>query len=214
VDQHGQIFFPDACGNCVKKFSPDGRWLATFESAGSDGAPFNSPRDVAVDDAGNLCVADTNNNRIVGLQPDGELGWLLDRFGLPGGGGEEEEFYEPYSVCLAGGRLWVADTNNNRVLAFDSQRRPLDVQTNGAFVLPSGVRARDAGSVYVADHGNLRVQRFDGAGKRTGLLTITPRLVDNVAVAGGGEMDVTAEGHVVMVNPLRESVAIVAFVGP
>jgi sugar lactone lactonase YvrE len=214
ADRHGRMYVPDAGAGCIKQFSPDGRWLATFPSAGSDGSPFNGPRDVDVDAEGNLVVADTNNNRIVQLRPDGELGWVLDRFGSAEGA-EDDEFYEPYSVCTSGGQLCVADTNQNRVLRFDTRRRLIGALAEAVrFVFPSGVRtSADGRTVYVADHGNLRVQRFDAAGARTGLLTIAQKLADNVAVASGGQMAVNGEGHVAMVNPLRESVVVVAFVG-
>jgi DNA-binding beta-propeller fold protein YncE len=214
ADRQGRMYVPDAGTGCVKQFSPDGRWLATFSSAGPDGSPFNGPRDVDVDGEGNLIVADTNNNRIVQLRSDGELGWVLDHFG-PAGEAEDDEFYEPYSVCAGNGRLCVADTNQNRVLLFDARRRVVGSPAEaGRFVFPSGVRtAADGRTVYVADHGNLRVQRFDAAGARTGVLTIAQKLGDNVAVASGGQMAVNGEGQVVMVNPLRESVVVVAFVG-
>jgi sugar lactone lactonase YvrE len=212
ADRHGRMYVPDAGAGCVKQFSPDGRWLATFSSAGPDGSPFSGPRDVDVDGEGSLVVADTNNNRIVQLRPDGELGWVLDRFG-PAGGAEDDELYEPYSVCAVG-RLCVADTNQNRVLLFDARRRLAGTPTPaGRFVFPSGVRtSTDGQTVYVADHGNLRVQRFDAAGACTGVLTIAQKLADNVAVPSGGQMAVNGEGHLVMVHPSRESVVVVAFV--
>src|SRR5437667_280902 len=126
---------------------------ATLSAAGrlgpKDGEPAGAFRLIAELGRGReppltqpVAVALAADSRVVALQPDGELSWVLERFGPPGAAGEDEEFYEPYSLCLADGRLWVADTNNNRVLTFDSQRRLLNILTPGAFVLPSGVRAR------------------------------------------------------------------------
>lgn len=101
LDRDRQMYIADAQAGCVKSYGPEGQWLATFTSAGFEGSRLSGPRDVAVDDAGNLYIADTNNDRIVQLLPDGELGWVLEQFAGPGA--SEDGFYEPYSLCLGGG---------------------------------------------------------------------------------------------------------------
>jgi hypothetical protein len=80
----------------------------------------------------------------------------------------------------AAGRLWVADTLNNRVLRFDdAAAKPngapadgvlgqpdfvsRDAATGSGLNAPFGVEADSAGRVWVADHSNNRVLRFDGA---------------------------------------------------
>ena len=210
VDAHGNAFIPDADAGRIQKFGPDGNWMAGYAAAGFEGTPFSGPRDVAIDPAGRLYVADTNNSRVVMLLPDGELGWTLDRFDGPGG---PDELYEPCSVAVASSRLYVADTNNNRVLVFDAHRRLLPGPGETDFAFPSGVRATADGRVYVADHGNLRIRRFDPAGHCTGELTLVDKLDAGPVVPGGAQLGVDAGGHIVLVQPLRQTAVVLAFTG-
>jgi DNA-binding beta-propeller fold protein YncE len=218
VDGEGQLYIPDAVEGCVKKFAPDGRWLETFRPPDSDDVSLTSPCDVAVDASGNLYVADADNNRIIKLLADGSLGCVLDRFG--GRGGEpEDEFYEPCSICLGPGPvLYVADRNRNRVLRFGPGWEPLgQVGGDELFAFPSVVRIAGP-NVYIADRGNHRVQRFRSDPRKetglsveqTGVLTLEAGDAD--AFHGGGDVAIDADGHVVMIDPVRETIAVLAFV--
>ncbi len=72
---------------------------------------FNDPRSVSVSPNDSSCwVADTNNNQVVHLAPDGTTEWSRTA-GFP-------TFYNPYSVSVnpADGSCWVADTDNGQVV--------------------------------------------------------------------------------------------------
>lgn len=152
-----------------------------------------TPVAVAVDPAsGRLFVADTGNHRVLrfasaqalsnGAPAEAVLGQATFTDNTPAAG---EGMNGPLGVAVdSAGRLWVADTGNNRVLRFDS---PL-VVANGApadGVLgqpnllstspgtmrhtmsgPFGVFVDVAGRLYVADSGNARVLRFDDAANK------------------------------------------------
>jgi len=65
------------------------------------------------------------------------------------------------------GVVYVADSGNDRVQAFDPQGRFLaqwgaDGSDPGEFSDPTGLAVDAGGSLYVADTGNNRVERFDG----------------------------------------------------
>jgi sugar lactone lactonase YvrE len=217
VDQDNALFIPDALAGCVKKFTPDGRWLETYRTPGPVGAPFNGPRDIDIDGQGNLYIADTNNNRIIKLLPDGELGWIIDRFATTPGEQPNDELYEPGAVCVGqGGIVAVADTNQNRILTFDSQCRLSAVlQGEDLFDFPANLRfGRDGRTLYVADRGNRRVQRFNDQGVGTGLFVLASERASPNDATGGGDMDIDADGHVVMVDPLRERVVVLEFREP
>jgi DNA-binding beta-propeller fold protein YncE len=200
----GLVYVSDLVADGIKKFGVDGAWLGTFVSAGFDGSRFQGPRGVAVDHGGNVYVADTNNDRIVKLLPDGELGWIRDTFG------EEEAFYEPYAVSVVGKRVAVADTNENRVLVFDGDRLVSTLGKEHGFAFPTAVKlSADGKLLYVADRGNLRVRRFDVGGKQTGEVILTESET-RVAENGNG-MEADAEGRVVLIQPLRSSVVVVRF---
>src|SRR5206468_9593666 len=90
-----------------------------------------SPRGVALDGAGNLYVADTDNRRVLEYDTPFTSGTTADRvFGQGGsftsnlcnnGGLSANSLCSPRHVALDGaGNLYVADTDNNRVLEYDT----------------------------------------------------------------------------------------------
>jgi sugar lactone lactonase YvrE len=97
-------------------------------SATTQNGMFN-PQSVFVDAAGRLWVADTANHRVLrfdgaaakanGANADGVLGQPNLTSG--GAGMDQKGMVQPRGVAGdAAGRLYVADTNNNRVLWFDN----------------------------------------------------------------------------------------------
>src|SRR4051812_33417372 len=74
-DSTGNIYFPDTTTNTVKKYtsSASAGTPAEFACTGTDcnSTALNTPRDVVVDPAGNVYVADSENNRVVKFKPDG-----------------------------------------------------------------------------------------------------------------------------------------------
>jgi sugar lactone lactonase YvrE len=147
--------------------------------AGSDNAHFSDPIGVAFDGATNrIFVADTGNNRIqvfnaasfayvetIGAQltSDGRLVAAAGNtaFAAPGG----------LHVDSAAGRLYVADTGNQRVQIFETATLAyvgtlgtsgVSGSDNAHFNAPKDVVVNTAaGEILVADSGNSRVQRFD-----------------------------------------------------
>jgi sugar lactone lactonase YvrE len=155
-------------------------------ASGPGAAPgqLDQPRGAAIDDQGNLYVADMANNRIQVFGPDGRS---LRTIGSAGSG--EGQFQEPRGIAVdRQGNLYVADTWNARVQKFDSSGKFLkswgsgnDIG-NGRFALPTdGTEAGNAaaplgfygpraiavderGSVYIADTGNKRIVVTDSEG--------------------------------------------------
>jgi len=210
VDIKSQVYILDSQAGAVKKFTLDGRWIDTFSTAGSSGTPLSDPSDLDIDSAGNIYLADTNNDRVVQLLPNGEVGWVIDCFDRAQ---EPDDLYEPRSVRVAAnGAVYVADSNNNRVVRFGPERRLAAILGNGKrFTFPTRVRlSADGSNVYVADNGDTRVQRFNDLGEKTACLLLGGggREAD---FGGGADFDVDAEGHIVMINLLRESIVILDF---
>jgi sugar lactone lactonase YvrE len=69
--------------------------------------------------AGQLYVADTYNHKIKGVDPaSGEVRTIAGT-GKPGHGDEPAAFYEPGGLAAAGGKLFVADTDNHLIRVID-----------------------------------------------------------------------------------------------
>ncbi|MEA2285259.1 MAG: tripartite motif-containing protein 71 [Solirubrobacteraceae bacterium] len=147
--------------------------LLTWGAGGPNAGLFNIPDGVAVDSAGHVYVADRLNNRI---QKFTAAGRFLDLWGGPAGAADRQ-FNAPYGVAVDGlGHVYVADTQNNRIQKLSSTGRFLAKWGhnggdgtpgvgNGEFTDPRGVAVDDAGNVYVADHGNNRVQKLSPTGR-------------------------------------------------
>jgi sugar lactone lactonase YvrE len=116
---------------------------------------------VATDAAGNVYVADQNNNRI---QKFTGADTYLGQWGSYGSG--DGQFHNPTGVTTdASGDVYVADYGNDRIQKFTGSGAYLAQwgslgNGNGQFNFPAGVTTDAAGNVYVADYGNNRIQKF------------------------------------------------------
>jgi streptogramin lyase len=153
------------------------------------GAALNDPFAVAVDRRGDVWVADTDNNRIEELAPNGRplsvLGnGLLDR---------------PQGVALdPEGDVWVADRGNNRVVEFAPDGKVATVVGNegagsGQFDNPTAVTVSAQGDVYVADQDNNRVEELSSTG--TYLSSISVATPDGVAIDSSGNIWVSSPSY-------------------
>lgn len=87
-----------------------------------------------------------------------EVAALPRAFGGPGSG--PGQFRAPSGIAVdVRGRVWVADTGNDRVQAFTRDGALVRVLA-GRLKAPEGVAVDAAGNVYVADTGNRRVVQF------------------------------------------------------
>jgi sugar lactone lactonase YvrE len=78
TDRHNHLYVADRQDNRIVKLSATGRLVATFGRYGTGsvigaGPQFNMPSGIALDTLGRLYVADTGNDRIEVLQPNGRL---------------------------------------------------------------------------------------------------------------------------------------------
>jgi serine/threonine protein kinase/sugar lactone lactonase YvrE len=82
-------------------------------------AEFRLPNNVAVDHAGNVYVADTANDIIRKITPDGivsTLAGLAHSHGSADGQGGNARFWAPFGIAVdAAGVIYVADTANNTI---------------------------------------------------------------------------------------------------
>ncbi len=125
VDGAGNVFVADTWNHTIRKITPTGvvttlAGTAGFVEGSADGtgaaARFNEPYGVAVDGAGNVFVADTDNNTIRKITPSGVVTTLAGTAGSSGstdGTGAAARFYWPEGVAVDGaGNVFVADAVN------------------------------------------------------------------------------------------------------
>lgn len=175
------------CGKELISPNPftDSTVVAGSDSAGyRDGlgadARFDHPFGLALDNAGNLYVADQGNSLIRKIDPSTNVTTVAGMVGISGllnGADTVANFNKPFSVAAdASGNLFVADAGNNviRKIASDGMVSTFagtgvagadDGTTQATFNSPLGVATDQAGNVYVADYGNDIIRKItaDGA---------------------------------------------------
>jgi len=197
LDTSGNLYVADAFNDTIRKVTPAGAVITFAGSPGNPGetngvgsaARFSSPGGVAVDAAGIVYVADTNNDALRMIEPDGAVSLLAGSPGLSGGNdgtGGMALFSQPSGVAVdAAGNVYVADTVNSTI----RKVTPAGVVTTiagvagtagfgdgaGASALfnqPLGLVPDGSGGLYVVDTGNAAIRRLDASGMVT-TLTVT-----------------------------------------
>jgi DNA-binding beta-propeller fold protein YncE len=127
--------------------------LDAFGTKGSGDGQFRYPSDIALDSAGDIYVADQDNQRIQKLAPDGRL---LAKFGsgsLAEGQMAPGAFDDPSGVAVdPAGNIWVIENDNKRVQKLAPDGSPLLVFGGDAgFSDPKQLALAPSGDVYVTD---------------------------------------------------------------
>jgi DNA-binding beta-propeller fold protein YncE len=138
--------------------------INVFEATqGKDNGQFIFPRGLAVDNAGNIYVADTNNDRLQKFSPTGVFLSIMGKRGSGPG-----QFLEPGGIAVdSGGNIFVADVSNHRVQKLKPDGSFL-AEWKGpepGFVAPRDIAIGPDNSVYVVDQGRSQIVRLDPNGK-------------------------------------------------
>jgi sugar lactone lactonase YvrE len=192
VDTSSNIYVADTRNSVIRKITPTGVVSVLAGSAGvfgyADGpgasALFSGPQAVAVDNNGNVYVADTGNSAIREIS-SGTVTTLAGSAGNPGnsdGSGTGAQFYQPEGVAVdASGTVYVADTWNHTIRkitggvsstlaglagtfgSFDG------TNSQARFNCPTGVAVDGSGNLYVSDYNNDTIRKVTSLGVVTTL---------------------------------------------
>lgn len=160
-------------------------------------ASFNQPQGIAIDNAGNIYVADNGNNLIRKITPDGIVTTFAGSGAVGGanGIGTAASFNSPSALAIdAAGNVYVADAGNNQIRKITPQGTVsvfagsgIKGYANGTgiaaqFDNPYGITIDAGGNLYIGDTGNHRIRK------------ITPSAVVSTIAGNGNEQVVDGVG--------------------
>jgi streptogramin lyase len=152
---------------------------AGYMNGPAGSARFNHPFGLAIDQSGNLYVADQGNSLVCKITPDSMVSTYAGTFsatGFTNGPDSLSSFKGAFGVAADGsGNIYVADAGNNAirlvspsgiVSTFAGTGAPgsADGMDTATFDSPMGVAADGQGNVYVADYENHLIRKVTPAG--------------------------------------------------
>jgi sugar lactone lactonase YvrE len=189
VDGAGNVYVADTANNTIRKITPNGIVSTLAGISGSHGsadgtgsnARFWAPFGIAADSAGNVYVADTANNTIRKITPNGVVSTLAGLAGHPGNKdsiGANARFRNPWGVAVDGaGNVFVADMSNDTirkitptgVVSTLAGQAGISGSLNGVgtsaqFNNPFAIAVDSADNIYVSDSANDTIRKITPSG--------------------------------------------------
>ena len=210
LDGAGDLYIADSRNHRIRRVDATTGTITTIAGTGVRGYSLDgglavearlwAPRDVALDGAGDLYIADSGTDRI--RKVDATTGTITTiagtgrgGFGGDGGPATEAQLYAPRGVAVdSAGNLYIADSLNERIRKVDADTGTITNFAGRTFsgdggpasqahiFEPDGVAVDSAGNLYVADTKNHRIRRVNAT---TGTIT---------TIAGTGESGFSQDG--------------------
>lgn len=190
VDSAGNIYFADSGNHRIRKIAAGTGIITTVAGNGSAGFSGNNgpatsaalqyPSDVAVDIAGNLYIADSNNNRIRKVASGTGIITTVAGTGIGGFGGDNGpatsawiNFPRGIAIDVAG-NIYIADSSNNRIRKVSTSTGFITtiagdgtagfsgdegLATAAKLNQPNGIAVDSSGNLYISDNGNYRIRK-------------------------------------------------------
>ena len=192
VDANGEMYIADTGNNRVRKIDSSGIVRTIAGGVSGEGrlatrASLNGPMDMAVDAAGNVYIADTENHTV--KKVDASTGILTTVAGGgtadgpeygDGGPAIEARLQSPRGVCVdRDGNLIIVDAGNFRIRKVDASGTITRIAGSTDYNAPLGdggpateaklgwlldAFVADDGTIYIADGEKHRVRKVDSSG--------------------------------------------------
>jgi len=185
LDAAGNVYVADTGNHRIRRIGPDGvvstlagDGVAGFADGAAAQARFDAPMGVAVDATGRVYVADTYNDRIRVIEPDGTVRTVAggEHPGNVDGLGAETRLDTPVALALdSHGNLLIADLYNNAIrrLSPDGMLRT-QVADGSVMSGPLSVAVTHDDVLYVGDI-NGKVVQVSTQGHQVALAGVSPQ---------------------------------------
>jgi trimeric autotransporter adhesin len=187
LDNAGNLYIADAADNRIRKVDTGGI-ISTVAGTGAAGytgdgaaavaATFNTPTGIAIDNGGNLYVADSGNNVVRKINTAGIISTIAGTgtggYTVDGGQALSATLYGPVGVAIdKAGNLFIAEHTNNVVRKINTSSiistfagtgapgkgDDYVPATSSALQAPNSIAFDTAGNAYITDEDNSRVRQ-------------------------------------------------------
>lgn len=242
-DAAGSIYISD--DGRIQKITYPLAKIATIAGIGGTGfagdegpataALFSDPQGLAVDLSGNVYVADKNNFRIRKIGTSGIVTTVAGNgagsvtgfgtFSGDDGPAVDASLNFPSGVAIGpGGKIYIADRNNNRIRVLDPSGNITTLAGNGTsgfggdggpasdaiLSAPCSVAFDVNGDLYIADELNSRIRKISGLGSFTGVTRVPAKQQVNVypnpATSYFAVTGLTASDHICLYDAIGRMV--------
>ncbi len=179
LDSKGNLYIADSVNHRIRLFT--GGNVTTVAGTGSPGfsgdgssatsATLNFPEGIALDQAGNLYIADTGNHAIRKVDTSGNISTIVGQGGQIGAVGDNGPattamLNHPAAVAVdSSGNIYIADTDNSEI------RKVVGANifcvlgcgiTGGSLDHPRALAVDSAGAIYIADSQQHSIVKYSG----------------------------------------------------